>query len=304
MNYDISQGNDTAAQVSPADKIAFVLSGGANRGALEVGVLLALLEHEIRPRILVGTSVGAINATAMAINPSLEGARWLESRWRRVTRKDVLPDNYMSMAVRLLTGGSSLFSNKRLRDFLESHLPDGMRQFADIKTAELYITAADLRTGELHVFGIDRTESILDAIMASTAFPLLLSPWEYQGHEYVDGAVVSDLPIRVAVEMKAREVYAIDVGKHRSTKERSKGVLRVIRQVLNVTAYQRFIDDMGWASKLPQDRIHYIGVDGFDDVGVRDFSHTPEMISRGHQIGLEYLRRLSIRTSISDEKAT
>ena len=58
MNYDISQSNDTAAQVSPADKIAFVLSGGGNRGALEVGVLLTLLEHKIRPRILVGTSVG------------------------------------------------------------------------------------------------------------------------------------------------------------------------------------------------------------------------------------------------------
>jgi len=58
-------------------KIAFVLSGGSNRGALEVGVLLALLEHDIKPRILVGTSVGAINAAALAINPTLEGARWL-----------------------------------------------------------------------------------------------------------------------------------------------------------------------------------------------------------------------------------
>jgi hypothetical protein len=68
--------------------------------------------------------------------------------------------------------------------------------------------------------------------------------------------------------------------------------LQVIRQVLNTAAYQRFLGDMGWASKLPQDRIHYINVDVFDEVGLRDFNHTSEMIKKGHQIGLDYLRRL------------
>ena len=292
MNQGSSQSSGDTAQIKPVHKVAFVLSGGCNRGALEVGVLRALLERNIRPHILVGTSVGAINATAIAINPFLEGARWLEDTWRRVTRKDVLPDNYMSMALRLLTGGSGLFNNKRLKDFLEFHLPAGIRKFADIETAELYVTAVDLNTRELHVFGIDRTESIIDAVMASTAFPLLLSPWEYQGRQYVDGAVVSDLPIRVAVEMKASEVYAIDVGKRQSVRQGRRGVLQVIRQVLNTAAYQRFLGDMGWASKLSQDQIHYINVDGFDEVGMRDFNHTSEMIKKGHQIGLDFLRRL------------
>jgi len=303
MNHDSSKDDGNAAQSSPAEKVAFVLSGGGNRGALEVGVLLALLEHEIRPRILIGTSVGAINATAMAMNPTLEGARWLEDRWRRVTRKTVLPDNYLSMVRRLVTGESSLFTNKRLKAYLEAQLPKGIRQFSDIKTAELYITAAVLHTGELHIFGIDRSDSIIDAIMASTAFPLLLSPWEYQGKEFVDGAVVSDLPIRVAVEMKATEVYAIDVAKHQNKKQSQRGVLRVIRQLLSANAYNRFIDDMGWASKIPQDKIHYINVDSFDEVGLRDFNSTSAMIESGHQIGLEYLRRLSSHASGSDKRA-
>jgi NTE family protein len=301
MDYNSSQDSGTT---NPENKVAFVLSGGGNRGALEVGILRALLEHKIQPRILVGTSVGAINATAIAMNPTLEGVRWLENRWRRVTRKTVLPDSYLSMVRRLVTGESSLFTNERLKSYLESQLPDETRQFSDIKTAELYITAAVLHTGELHVFGIDRSDSIIDAIMASTAFPLLLSPWKYQGKEFVDGAVVSDLPIRVAVEMKASEVYAIDVGKHQNARQSQRGVLRVIRQLLSATAYQRFLDDMGWARKLPQDRIHYINVDDFDDVGLRDFTHTAEMIEKGHQIGLEYLSRLSSHTSIPDEKTT
>ncbi len=304
MDSGSSQGDGTKTQSSSADKVAFVLSGGGNRGALEVGVILALLEHKIRPRILVGTSVGAINAAAMAINPTLEGAKWLESLWRRVTRKDVLPDNYMSMVIRLLTGRSSLFDNKRLKAYLESRLPKKMQKFADVKDAELYITAADLRTGELRVFGIDLTESVLDAVMASSAYPLILAPWEYQGRQYVDGALASDLPIRVAVQMKATEIYAIDVGKRETItiKKSRLGVLRVIRQILNATAYQRYIDDMGWANKLAQDKIHYIRVEGFDDVGVRDFNHTAEMIEKGHQTGVEYLRQLSSRTRTQDEK--
>ncbi len=301
MDDTSSQDRGTA---NPAHKVAFVLSGGGNRGALEVGVLLSLLERKISPRILVGTSVGAINAAAMAFKPTLEGARWLESLWRRVTRKAVLPDNYMSMVRRLVTGESGLFTNKRLKAFLESHMPDGIRKFSDIKSAELYITAAVLHTGEMHVFGLDRSDSIIDAVMASTAYPILLSPWEYQGKEYVDGTVVSDLPIRVAVEMKASEVYAIDVGQHQRIRQRQRGVLRVIRQLVSATAYKRYLDDMGWASKIPQDRIHYIGIDGFDNVGLRDFSRTAEMIEKGRQIGLEYLDRLSSHTGIPDEKAT
>lgn len=304
MNHDEDKSTPPAAQTNSEDKVAFVLSGGGNRGALEVGVLLALLEHNIRPRILVGTSVGAINATAIAINPTLEGARWLEEQWRRVTRKAVLPDSYLSMVRRLVGGESGLFTNKNLKAYLESRLPEGIRKFSDIKNAELYITAAVLDTAELHIFGIDRSDSIIDAIMASTAFPLLLPPWKYAGKEFVDGAVVSDLPIRVAVEMKATEVYAIDVGKHQSQIKRQRGILRVIRQLLSAAAYQRFLDDMGWASKLPQDRIHYINVEGFEEVGLRDFSHTAEMIEHGHQVAQEYLRLLFSRTSNPDEKAS
>jgi NTE family protein len=304
MDNENIQNNSNKGQADPANKVAFVLSGGGNRGALEVGVLLALLEHDIRPQILVGTSVGAINAAAIAINPTLQGARWLEKAWHQVIKKAVLPANYMAMALRVLTGASSLFTNRRLRDFLESLLPAKIRQFSDIKTAELYITAADLHTGELHVFGIDPSESVLDSIMASTAFPLVLSPWRYQGRQYVDGALVSDLPISVAVQMKATEIYAIDVGKRGGIKKSRLGLLHVIRQILDASAYQRFMEDMGCVSKLPRDRIHYIRVDGFDEVGVWDFGHTAEMIEKGHQTGVDYLRQLSSYTGSPDAKST
>jgi predicted acylesterase/phospholipase RssA len=64
---------------------------------------------------LVGTSVGAINATAMAIKPSLEGAQQLADIWRKVTRKTVMPNGYPSMVWRFVTGQRGLFTNEKLR---------------------------------------------------------------------------------------------------------------------------------------------------------------------------------------------
>jgi predicted acylesterase/phospholipase RssA len=62
-----------------------------------------------------------------------------------------------------------------------------------MKSAELYITEVDLNSGELQVFGIDRSQSILDAIIASAALPILFGPWKYEGRQYVDGGGLEHL---------------------------------------------------------------------------------------------------------------
>lgn len=291
FNIDIA----VAEQARPVKKVALVLGGGGNQGALEVGVLLPLLEHGIQPHLLVGTSVGAINATAIVLNPTLEGAIQLADAWREMTRETVMPNSYLSMAWRLVTGKSSRFTSEKLKNFLESRRPRGIRYFADIKSAELYITAVNLDTGKLHIFGIDRSESIIDAIMASTALPPLLSPWQYRGNQYIDGGVISDLPIRVAVEMKATEIYAIDVKHRRQAKHRLRGIFRILRRMVDVIVYQQLLGELGWAkSKLPQGNIHYIGADAFEGLRIWDFSRTEEMIEKGRRVGLDYLRQCSL----------
>jgi NTE family protein len=146
-------------EMKAESKIAFVLSGGANLGALEVGVLLVLLEHDIRPQILVGTSIGAINAAFFAPNPTLEGARSLEEMWREVSDKVFSQKDYVTAVWRFVRGKSSLYDSRKLRDLLESYFPEGIQKFSDIKAVELYITAVGLHTGELRVFGKDRSSS-------------------------------------------------------------------------------------------------------------------------------------------------
>jgi len=278
----------------PTKKVAFVLSGGANRGALEVGVLLVLLEHDIRPQILVGTSVGALNAAFLATNPTLEGARWLEQIWRQASEKVIERKDYIAALLRFVTRKSSLYDSNKLKELIESYFPKDIRLFSDIKAAELYITAVDLNSGELYVFGIDRSQSIIDAIMASSAVPMVLGPWQYEGRQYVDGGVVSDLPMRVAVDAGATELYAIDIGPRQLARRTPRGLLRVAGQTMDAVISHQLVNEYGWSSELPKNAIHYIRVEGFEDVRLWDFEYTAKMIEKGRLTGLEHLRKFGL----------
>lgn len=291
MNAEAGREREAAEEQKPVKKIAFVLSGGANRGALEVGVLLALLEHDIRPQILVGTSVGAINAALLAVNPTLEGARHLEEMWHEASEKVGVGRDYISAMWRLFTGKSSLYDSNKLRELISSFFPQDIRMFSDITAVELYITAVDLSSGELYVFGRDRSQSVIDAIMASAALPILLVPWKYEGRQYVDGGVVSDLPMRVAVDAGATELYAIDIGPLQFGKRTPRGILRVVGQTIDAVTSHQLVDEYSWSGKLPKDAIHHIYLEAFENVRTWDFGHTAEMIAKGRDIGLEHLRQ-------------
>jgi len=75
------------------DPVAFVLSGGANLGAAQAGMLEALLTAGVTPHILVGTSIGSVNAAFLAADPSIERARELSALWRRLSAEEFFPLN-------------------------------------------------------------------------------------------------------------------------------------------------------------------------------------------------------------------
>ena len=291
MNAGGGEERQVPEKQEPVKKVAFVLSGGANRGAMEVGVLLGLMEHNIRPQILVGTSVGAINAAFLAMDPTLEGARHLEKMWHEASEKMFVRRDYLEAAWRVVTRRSSLYDSNKLRGLLKSFFPKNVSLFSDIKAAELYITAVDLNSGELRVFGKDRSQSIIDAMMASAALPILFSPWQYEGRQYVDGGVVSDLPMRVAVDAGATELYAIDIKPLQFSRRTPKGILRVVGQTLDAVVSHQLVNEYSWSAKLPREAIHHIYLEAFENVRLWDFRHTAKMIAKGREIGLESLRK-------------
>lgn len=74
-------------------RTAFVLGGGGNLGAVQVGQLRALLEHGIVPDVVVGCSVGALNGAAVAGEPTLDEVVRLTDLWKRLGREDIFPSS-------------------------------------------------------------------------------------------------------------------------------------------------------------------------------------------------------------------
>lgn len=273
--------------------IAFVLSGGGNRGALEAGALLALFEQGIRPDMLVGSSVGALNAAFIAINPTLDGARRLVDVWSEVRKEQIYPGNYLTMAWRFLRGEDGLFSNRPLRAFIEAYMPPGVRTFGDVSGAQLYVAATNLNTGRLHIFGDDPSDTIVDALMASTALPLYFPPWHYRGWQYVDGGTMCNVPICLALKRGAGVVYAIDVSCPDQPHFNVRGIANIAQRTIWAMSCRPILEDISASVARSGTAIHHVVIGAFTSLSAWDFSCNQEMIKEGHRVMSAYLEEQS-----------
>ena len=102
--------------------VAFVLGGGGLLGAHEIGMLRALAEAGIRPDMVVGTSIGALNGAFVAADPDGAAAR-LGQMWQGEQLRLVFSENLWGRAARLLRSGTHLHSIEPLRHMLDDMLP-------------------------------------------------------------------------------------------------------------------------------------------------------------------------------------
>lgn len=180
---------------------AFVLSGGGTLGAWQVGQLEALFAAGIVPDLLVGTSVGALNAAAIAGEPSIDGARKLADVWRSTRRGDVLPPWGWRRVSAL--SRKALYSNHGLRALIESCATYGRLEDA---TIPLRVVTTSMETGEERVLS---SGSMVDAVLASTAIPGIYPAVLMGGERLMDGGVVDNVPVRPAVDAGADEVFVL-----------------------------------------------------------------------------------------------
>jgi NTE family protein len=183
---------------------AFVLSGGASLGALQVGMLRALYEQDITADLLVGTSVGALNAAFIASRPQTpETALALSKAWRGIQRADAFP-----LSLRTVVGGVSgqrdhLVPARGLRQIVERHVE--LDDLADA-AVPLSLVAFDITTGSEAVLC---DGPAVDAIVAACSIPGIFPPVSIGDKLLVDGGVVNNTPIRHAVELGAERIYVL-----------------------------------------------------------------------------------------------
>lgn len=276
--------------------VGFVLSGSGNRGPLQVGALQALLERNVRPDILVGTSAGAVNAAYLAARPTLAGVHELAALWTQVTKEDTYPGSRLRALWRLLRSHESLYSSANLRRFFQAHIPPETQRFGDITGIQLYIVAVCLETGKLRLFGDDPVDALLDALMSSTALPPFWPPWRCQeGELCIDGGLVANLPVSVALAKGANEVYALHATA-RDEQRFANDVWTIGQQALTAMLHRQNENDLQRAGWRLGERLYYIELVPPRQLPFWDFSHAAELIESGYRQTTTYLESRSAVT--------
>jgi NTE family protein len=256
--------------------VAFVLSGGASLGACQAGMLEALFERGIRPDLLVGTSVGAINAGFAASRPpTVETARDLQRIWQRLCRGDVFPANPVTAGLGFLGLRDHSVSAGSLRRILMGSLEVDRLEDAAIP---LHVVAADVLTGEEVLLSAGPA---VDAVLASAAIPGVFAPVSWRSRLLMDGALVNNTPISHAVELGADRVIVLQaIGSDRLSRP-PRGVLAAGVTAVTRALTRRFAEDVvRYADAaelivLPPPRL--------DGTMPTDFGHADELIAMGRQ---------------------
>lgn len=265
------------------DRVAFVFSGGGPLGALQVGALKALFERGIRPDLVVGTSVGAINAALVAFEPSPHGVRRLEATWGRLSEDDLFPGSrFMGTWGRMLRRGDRIFDNTGMRRLIHTNLGESA-SFEDAQIP-LGVVATELTMGEEKVF---TSGPILDPLLASAAMPGAFSPVTIDGCRYIDGGVVNNVPVAPAIEMGASTIYVLNSTAHSHQRRPLNRPMDYLMHAFSLARSQRLIVER---KIIDQERVKLVvlpsvPLDFF--VPFTSFEHTEELIA----LAFEHARR-------------
>lgn len=216
-------------------EVAFVLTGGAALGASQVGMLRALLEHDIMPDLIVGTSIGSWNGLWFAMHPTLASIDALERLWKSVSFFELFGKNVVNVAMNLAVRRPYLVSDEVLRHILQRVAGEHDLQaltFADV-TIPFKVTATNIMQGTSAVFD---SGPIAPAIFASSAMPGIFPPVIIDGQQYVDGGLLDNGGVGVAVEAGAKKIYILSVTDGGSTDEPSSSLTELLSRSFHLIA--------------------------------------------------------------------
>jgi len=260
--------------------VAFVLSGGGVLGAVQVGQLRALIEAGVIPDLLVGTSVGALNAAAIAADPTPAGVDLLADVWSSLRGEDLFPGTRVQRALHFVRKGDHLYSNEGIRALVQK-LP--VRSFEEMQRP-LAIVTANLRSGAEHVF---ESGPIAPPLIATTALPGIFPPLLIEGELYVDGGIVNNVPISVAAEHGARRIYVLTCGAPKPTTTEIRRPLDVLLQAFAHSRAARVDVDLRRFADAADIRL--VPPPAPEPIRFNDTSHTLHLMEEGYQLTRAYL---------------
>jgi NTE family protein len=277
-----------AAEKSPGGQVAFVLGGGGVLGAHEVGMLQALAEAGVRPDLVLGTSVGALNGVFLAAHQDPGAAvPELAAVWREGAAAEAFGGSLFGRVRTLARSGTHLHTNEPLRQLLEG-LPVGRIEELALP---FQCVAASIERAAAHWF-VDGP--IVPAVLASAAVPGLLPPVRVGDEHFFDGGLVHSIPVGRALELGARTIYVLHVGRIERPLQVPTRPWEVGLVAFEIARRYRFTEDM--AAVPPGVTVHVLpagadappGVD-LSQLRYRDSSRVDDHIRRAYEASAAYL---------------
>ena len=268
---------------------AVVLGGGGVLGAVQVGMLRALLESGIRPDLVVGTSVGALNGAVLATSPPDEVADRLDALWRSPDAQHVFAAGTVRRVRELVRSGVAAHSPDPLRRALHAAVGDPLIEDLPVRFT---CCAASIEDAAEHWF--DRGP-LVDAVMASAAVPGLLPPAEIDGQHYLDGGLVDSIPLGRAVELGADRVFVLQVGRIDQPLQPPRRPWEVALVAFEIARRHRYARDL---AAVPDDvEVHVLPTgddgprrDGRAALRYRDLDAAGRRIAGAYEASAAYLR--------------
>ena len=184
--------------------VGYVLGGGGSLGAVQVGMLQALSEHDIVPGVVAGTSVGSLNGAVVALDP-VSAANRLSHAWAKITRERVFPGGLLTQARHLQHTRTHLFPATGLAAVIADFIGTAAT-FEDL-ALPFAAVAMDIATARPHVM---RDGPLLPALLASAAIPGIFPAVQLGSRQLYDGGLVANVPMRQALAMGARSLVVLD----------------------------------------------------------------------------------------------
>ncbi len=249
-------------------------------------MLQALFEHDVRPDLVVGTSVGAINGAFVAADPAPRAVDRLRGLWEELAAERIFAGSVLSRVSTLVRTRTHLHPREPLRELLAAHLP--VQSFGELQVPFQCVAASIERAAERWFTDGD----LVDAVLASSAVPGLLPPVELEGEHYLDGGLVHSIPVGRAVTLGADTIYVLHVGRIDRPLRPPTRPWEVAVVAFEIARRHRFAADL--ATLPPGVTVHVLPsgdpvAPGAGNVRYRDFSRVPARIEQAHAAARGYL---------------
>jgi NTE family protein len=271
MTTESNRSLETALTEANQPKTALVFAGGGSLGAVQVGMLRALAARGVRPDLIVGSSVGALNAAYYAGTPTTDGVEKLAGIWRSLRRQDVFPITFSSL-IGFLRRRDCLVGSDGVRGLVETHVPYRNLEEARIP---LHVVATDILSGETVVLS---KGPVASAVLASTAIPAAFAPVRIEHRYLADGAITCNTPVSVAAALGAQRLIVLPTGYACALEAPPHGAIASALHALTLLIGRQLLHELRGLSP----NIEYAVVPPLCPLGGApyDFSQTGKLIDR------------------------